>query len=124
MPLRLEDLEVYRIAMEIGDDIWSVVNEWHYFAKETLGKQLVRSADSIALNIAEGYGRYHYKENRNFCFIARGSNIETKAALIKAKTRKLISDEKFKLIINKLEKVHKMLNSYIKSIGPRLATSQ
>ncbi|WP_222104023.1 four helix bundle protein [Mucilaginibacter corticis] len=66
----LEDLEVYQLAESFSDEIWFIVNGWDYFAKDTVGKQIVRSADSISANIAEGYGRFHYKENRNFCYSA------------------------------------------------------
>ncbi|WP_367119197.1 four helix bundle protein [uncultured Mucilaginibacter sp.] len=52
--------------------MWFIVLGWEYFSKDTLGKQLVRSADSIGANIAEGFGRYHFKENKNFCYFSRG----------------------------------------------------
>ena len=71
--LRLEDLEVYKVAMEIGEIVWNIVIRWEYFEKKTLGVQLVDAADSIAFNISEGYGRFHYKENKNFCYYSRGS---------------------------------------------------
>jgi four helix bundle protein len=71
--LRLEDLEVYKVAMEIGEIVWNIVIKWTYFEKKTLGAQFVEAADSIALNISEGYGRFHYKENKNFCYYSRGS---------------------------------------------------
>ena len=82
--LKLEELDVYRMAMEIGERVWAVADGWNFFAKDTVGKQLVRAADSIAANIAEGYGRYHYKENKLFCYYARGSLMETKTWLQKA----------------------------------------
>ena len=47
-----------------------IVDKWDYFNKDTSGKQFVRAADSMALNIAEDYGRFFYKENKNFNFIA------------------------------------------------------
>jgi len=115
--IALEDLKVYQIAMEIGEDVWALVNTWSYFEKDTLGKQITRSADSIALNIAEGYGRYHFKENQNFCYYARGSIMETKTALQKANARNLITEEQFIVISNKQILLHKLLNAYIKSIG-------
>jgi four helix bundle protein len=66
---KLDDLEVFKKAEKISDDIWFEVMSWtDYFIKDTIGKQLVRSADSIGANIAEGYGRFHYKENKNFCY--------------------------------------------------------
>lgn len=64
--MKLEDLKVYQLAMEIGDEIYFKVDEWESFQKWTTGKQLVEAADSIAANIREGYGRYFYKENRQF----------------------------------------------------------
>lgn len=117
MSNRLEDLEVYTLAEQFGDEIWFIVIEWEYFSKDTLGKQLARSADSIGANIAEGFGRYHYKENKNFCYFSRGSLIETKGWLKKAKTRNLITIGCFEDLIQKLEIIHIKLNAYIKFIG-------
>lgn len=113
----LEDLEVYQLAESFDDEIWFMVHEWEYFAKYTVGKQIVRSTDSIGANIAEGYGRYHYKENRNFCYFSRGSIIETKGWLKKSKTRKLLNEEQFNLLYEKLQTIHLKLNAYLKFIG-------
>jgi four helix bundle protein len=113
----LEDLEVYQLAESFSDEIWFIVTEWDYFAKDTVGKQMVRSADSIGANIAEGYGRYHYKENRNFCYFSRGSIIETKGWLKKSKTRKLLGEEQFNILFEKLQVIHLKLNAYLKFIG-------
>jgi four helix bundle protein len=113
----LEDLDVYQLAESFSDEIWFIVSEWDYFAKDTVGKQIVRSADSIGANIAEGYGRYHYKENKNFCYFSRGSIIETKGWLKKSKTRKLISEEKFNVLFEELQTIHLKLNAYLKFIG-------
>jgi four helix bundle protein len=113
----LEDLELYQLAETFSNEIWFLVSEWDYFAKDTVGKQIVRSADSIGANIAEGYGRYHYKENRNFCYFSRGSILETKDWLKKARTRNLISEEKFNTLMENLQSIHIKLNSYLKFIG-------
>jgi four helix bundle protein len=75
--MKLEELHIYQMAMVLGEKVWKLADSWRYFVKDTIGKQLIRSADSVAANIAEGYGRYHYKENLNFCFYARGSLKET-----------------------------------------------
>jgi len=91
--LRLEDLEVYKVAMEIGEIVWTIVMKWEYFERKTLGVQLVDAADSIAFNISEGYGRFHYKENKNFCYYSRGSAKETVTGIRKAKTRNVASDQ-------------------------------
>ena len=115
--IKLSELEVYKVSMEIGELVWTVVEKWNFFEKDTLGKQFTRAADSIGSNISEGYGRYHYAENRNFCYYSRGSAYETITALTKAKTRKLISDEAYCLLKDKLTYYSKLINPYIKSIG-------
>ena len=72
---------------------WDIVNTWDFFNKDTLGKQSVRAADSMSLNIAEGYGRYFYKENKNFNYYSRGSAFECTSCLRKAVKRNLIAEE-------------------------------
>ena len=122
--MKLEDLEIYQMSMGIGRKIWAIVNEWNYFEKDTLGKQIVRSSDSIAANIAESFGRYHYKDTKNFCFYARGSLYETKAWLIKAFDRSLI-DQGTCLELNcQLEKLSVKLNNYIRTLGKENITSK
>lgn len=115
--MNLEELQVYQLAMEIGEKIWDVVTGWDYFAKDTLGKQIVRAADSIAANLSEGYGRFHYKENKQFGYYSRGSLYETKTWLTKAHKRRLIKDEDFNLLNNNIDTFAIKLNKYIKSIG-------
>ena len=115
--MELKEFEVYRLSEELSDMIWNIVNTWDYFAKDTLGKQLVKSADSISANIAEGYGRYHYKENKNFCYFARGSLEETRTWLRKSMRRGLINQSKHQELFDIIKKLPKLLNSYIKSIG-------
>jgi len=65
----LQDLKVYKASMEIGELVWEIVERWSLFAKETLGKQLVRSADSIALNIAEVTEDFFIRKIKTFVFI-------------------------------------------------------
>ena len=114
----LEDFQVYKLSMEIGEEIYSFVIKWDYFQKDTVGKQLVRASDSIAANLSEGLGRYHYKERKNFSYYSRGSLFETKTWVTKANNRNLIDDENFKMIIDKLNVISVKLNNYIKTIGP------
>ena len=115
--MKLEELQVYSLSMEIAEKIWSIVTGWDYFSKDTIGKQLVRAADSISANLSEGFGRYHYKENVNFSYYSRGSLFETRARLTKAHNRKLIGDENFESFIRSIDDIGIKLNNYIKSIG-------
>lgn len=113
----LEEFKAYNLAMELGEAVWSCVKRWDYFAKDTIGKQLVRSVDSIAANLSEGLGRYNFKEIKNFGYYSRGSLFETKTWLTKAKNRELISNEESQKLIADLEVIGKMINGYINSIG-------
>ncbi len=103
--------------MEIGEMVWKIVEKWNYFEKDTLGKQLTRAADSIGFNISEGYGRYHFAENKNFCYYSRGSAFETATGINKAKERNLLTEEEYLAIKEKMLLYHKLINPYIKSIG-------
>jgi four helix bundle protein len=115
--MRLDDLKVYQKAMELGDNCWNLVSGWNYFEKDTIGKQLVRASDSIAANISEGFGRFHFKENIHFNYIARGSLFETKTWIDKAVNRNLISHEQHEDFQKYINDIARMLNSYISSIG-------
>ncbi|MBK0384127.1 four helix bundle protein [Pedobacter sp. SD-b] len=116
----LEDLEVYKRAFALSEEVWNEVGLWKdFFVRDTIGKQLVRSADSIDANIAEGYGRFHYKENKNFCYYSRGSLLETKGFIKKCKNRGLMNAEKADNLLNELDQIHKMLNAYINYIGKK-----
>jgi len=115
--MELENLMAYKKAMEIGEELYRIVDRWTFFDKDTLGKQLVRSADSMAGNIAEGYGRYFYKENRQFCYYSRGSMFETGCWIKKAAIREIIPAQTAVELYSELENNKKLLNGYIRSIG-------
>ncbi len=114
--IRLEDLEIYQLALEIGKAVWNIIDTWEYFPKSTVLNQLVRSADSISANIAEGYGRYFYKDRKQFCYYSRGSLLETKSWLVKSLNRSLISQKEYDDLILKLGNLHHKLNIYIKKL--------
>ena len=112
-----EKLRVYRLAEDLSDKIWDIVLEWDSFARDTVGKQIVRSADSIGANIAEGSGRGSFQDNKRFIKIARGSLNETQPFLRRAFRRKLLSAADVKKLKPLVDNLAPQLNSYIKSIG-------
>jgi four helix bundle protein len=114
--LKLEDLEIYQLALEIGEDTWAIVGKWEYFAKKTVGGQFVEAADSISANIAEGYGRFFYKDRKQFCYYSRGSLLETKNWVTKSIKRNLVTQQEHDEIIAKLQNLHFKLNIYIKKL--------
>ena len=114
--LLLDDLDIYQLSLEIGEYVRNIVAKWEYFSKKTAGGQFVEAADSIAANIAEGYGSYFYKDRKQFYYYSRGSLLETKTWATKSFTRKLISQDEFDTLIEKLKILHLKLNNYIKKL--------
>jgi four helix bundle protein len=113
-----ENLRVYQLAEQLGDEIWKIVVGWESFARETVGKQLVRAADSIGANIAEGVGRGSFQDNRRFVRIARGSLNETQHWLRRAYKRHLLTRAQIDMLKPMIAEPAPKLNAYLRSIGP------
>ena len=113
-----ENLAVYHLAEKLADEVWSVVLTWDHFSKDTLGKQLVRAADSVGANMAEGTGRKSYQDNRRFVRNARGSLNEARHWLRRAHRRHLLSAEKTRVIKPLIDELSPRLKAYLRSIGP------
>jgi len=112
-----ENLRVYKLSEELADEVWKIVLRWNAFAKDTVGKQIVRSADSIGANIAEGTGRHNFQDNQRFVKIARGSLNETQHFLRRAFKRNLLTSADVKKLKPLVDNLAPQLNSYLKSIG-------
>jgi len=110
---RLEDLDVYKISLELSDKIWNLVSRWDNFLRNNIGGQLLRAIDSVGANISEGYGRGSKIDNARFVKMARGSLFETKHWLTLSKNRKLLSDSDTKKILDEIENLLPRLSAYI-----------
>ncbi len=113
------NLKVYQLSEQLADEIWNIVQEWNQFAKDTIGKQVVRSSDSIGANIAEGEGRYNSQDNRRFIKIARGSLYETRHWLRRAYARNLLTTEQINKLQPIIDELSPKLNAYLNSIGTK-----
>jgi four helix bundle protein len=81
--------------------------------KYALTSQLRRSSRSISDNIAEGYGRFHYQENIQFCRIARGSLHESLNQVITARDENYIEEDLLQQFRERFERTKAILNGYI-----------
>ena len=88
--------------------------------KYNLTSQLLRSARSVCANIAEGHGRFHFKENIQFCRIARGSLAESLNHLICAFDCNYINKEQLDDLISDIESIQRKLNGYIKYLNNQI----
>ncbi|MGI8494609.1 MAG: four helix bundle protein [Pyrinomonadaceae bacterium] len=111
-----ENLRVYQLSEELADKIWLIVRAWDNLARDTVGKQIIRAADSIGANIAEGSGRYTFIENRRFAHIARGSLYETKHWLRRAYKRNLLAKKQTEELKPIIDELAPKLNAYINAL--------
>jgi four helix bundle protein len=120
--MAFEQLDVYRLAERLCDAIWDSVNDWNAFSRDTLGKQIVRAADSIGANIAEGSGRGTAKDNCRFIQIARGSLYETVHFLRRAYRRGLLDKAQTKRLQPTISELGPRLNAYLSAVAKRQFT--
>ncbi len=114
---KLDDIIAYQIASDLGDYVWKIASKWDIFAKKTIGSQFVDSMDSVAANIAEGFGRFHKKDKQKFYYNARGSAYESAHWCRKCYQRALLTKEENEYIIEGLRKLPKEINTLIKLTG-------
>jgi four helix bundle protein len=119
-----ENLRVYHLSEKLADLAWSVVIEWEYLPKSTIGKQLINSADSVGANIAEGTGRGSYADNKRFAKIARGSLFEVKHWMRRAYKRNLLNEIEIESFKNLIDELAPKLSAYINSIGETRPTKK
>ena len=119
-----ENLRVYQLSEQIGDLVWEAVIKWDRLAQDTVGKQLINSADSVGANVAEGTGRGSFADNRRFARIARGSLFEVKHWLTRAYKRKLLTEAEMDTLKRLVEELIPRLSAYIRSIGNKPTQSE
>ena len=117
-----EKLQVYQLSEKLADNVWNIVITWDSFAKDTVGKQIVRAADSIGANISEGSGRGSIQDNRRFVRIARGSLYETIHWLRRCYLRKLPSQSEVKKLRLLVEELAPKLNAFLRSVDRRVSS--
>ena len=115
-----EKLQVYQLSEKLADNVWDIVIAWDSFAKDTVGKQIVRADDSIGANISEGSGRGSIQDNRRFVRIARGSLYETIHWLRRCYLRKLLSQSEVKKLRLLEEELAPKLNAFLRSVNKRV----
>ncbi|WP_372636975.1 four helix bundle protein [Fodinibius sp.] len=108
-----EDLKVWKCARKLQSKISKLVKTFPKVEEYRLTNQIVRSSRSVARNIAEGYGRYHYQENIQFCRQARGSLCELLNDIITACEAKYIDKSRFDTLKKDVDRCHRLLNGYI-----------
>ena len=113
-----EDLDCYQLALQVLKEVYKVANRLPAIERYNLADQMRRAATSVTLNIAEGYGRYHYLDSLRFYTIARGSLNETLSGFIACDELGYTSGE----LSDQRERCHsalRSLNGYIRYVRKR-----
>jgi four helix bundle protein len=108
-----KDLEVWKKCRQLRLEIWILVKEYPSDEKYRLIDQMIRSSRSPSTQIAEGYGRYHFQENIQFCRIARGSLYEILDHLSVSLDSQYITSIKHDNLENLTYECIRLLNGYI-----------
>lgn len=108
-----ESLECWKEAALLRKEISAIVKTFPTEEKFRLTDQLIRASCSVTANIAEGFGRYHYQENTQFCRHSRGSLNEIIDHLIVAHEENHIDKEKLDQLKQQTNKCILILNGYI-----------
>ncbi len=111
--ITFDQVHSYKISSGVSDIVWKIVAKWNWFAKTTIGSQWVNATDSIAANIAEGFGRFHKKDKQKFYYNARGSAFESLHWAKKAQQRNIITNEESMQILKELELLPREINTLI-----------
>jgi len=106
-------LVAYRLSAAFANEMYERIARWPSFDRWSTGIQLIRAADSIGANIAEGAGRWHRDDQKRFLRIARGSLLETEHWVATAETRGLLEVG----TAERLTEVARALNGLIRKWG-------
>ena len=111
-----EDLECYQLALQVLKQAYGLAGRLPDVERYNLATQVRRSAASVTLNIAEGYGRYHYLDSLRFYYIARGSLTETLSAFVSCEAIGYLSPAELIPLRQLAHSALRSLNGYIRYV--------
>ena len=118
--LPIEEMELFQRYVNVADWAWETVSSWSLLAQDTVGKQLIRAADSIGANLVEGDGRYSDADALHFFVIARASAREARYWLKRAVVRCLIpvaaADEQIAALTSATQLLNRLIATRRRSI--------
>lgn len=118
------DLEAWKSARRLKLKMQGVIKIFPVEEKYRLSDQLIRSSRGIGAVIAEGHGRFTYKDQIHFCIIARGSLSETLNHLIDALDAGYITKEELSGYKTEIDETGKLLNGYINFLRSKIIPPQ
>jgi len=116
------DLEVWKQCKGVRNKIWRLCKDFPREEKYRLSDQMIRASRSSTACIAEGYGRYHYQENIQFCRQSRGSLYELIDHVDVAEECQYIDKNQAETLIEQIKTAIRILNGYLKYLKNRKDT--
>jgi len=113
---RFEDLIAWQEARKLVNLIYDITQK-NSFKDFGLANQIQKAAFSVMANISEGFGRYSFKDSKQFFTMARGSISEFQSHLYVILDRKMVSEELFKNTYEQSKKTSKLINGLIRNIN-------
>lgn len=113
------DLDVWKKCREIRVLIWKLCKKFPAEEKYKLTDQMIRASRSSTNNIAEGYGRFHFQENIQFCRQSRGSLFELIDHVLVAEECEYIDGKEKKELIEHIISAIRLVNGYVKYLRKR-----
>ena len=111
---RIEELDMFTGIEAMCDEVWDEVHGWGHFDKDTVGKQLVRAADSVGANLVEGDGRHHHRDSLRFMYTSRASAREMAYWLRRARRRGLMTPQKTQDLLTRTDTAIRQINAIIR----------
>ena len=108
------ELLCWQKAREVRRVIYQISETLPDFEKYALANQMRRAAVSVTANIAEGYGRYHYQENIQYCRQSRASLYECEDHLITCLDEEYINKQTYEDTLSMIIETRKIIDGYIK----------
>ena len=118
-----EDLECWQACRKVRQYISKLIKSYPKDEKYRIVDEMIRASRSTTHNIAEGFGRFHYQENIQFCRISRGSLYELKDQLICSLDDGFIKGEEYKEGMELIDKAIALVNGYINYLDKRKQTN-
>lgn len=112
--LKFEDLDVFKCARQLTNEIFAVSENTRVFKSFTLRDQMRRASISIMSNIAEGFEKRTTQEFIHFLYVSKGSAGELRAQLMIANDQSYLDNIKYNALVDKSRKVSAMLSNFIK----------
>ncbi len=115
------DLNIWKESNRLSVKIYEITENFPDNEKYGITNQLRRASSSVGANIAEGFGRFHYKDKIKFYYNARGSVCEVQNFLFLSQGLKYLSKEEARKIFSEYEQLNKRINSFIKSTHQKMS---